>query len=201
MHCNMSLFEGDKNAFYDETDDLQLSQNAYHFLAGLLKHARAFTAICNPTVNSYKRLVPGYEAPVYIAWSGRNRSPLIRVPESRGLSTRLELRSVDPTANPYLALSLLLQAGLDGIENQLTPPAPINRNIYHMDEKERAADGIYDLPSTLENALKALDEDELLKNALGTHIYTSFAAAKESEWATFRQTVSEWEKEQYLELY
>ncbi len=201
MHCNMSLFKENTNAFYDKTDDLQLSQNAYHFLAGLLKHARAFTAICNPTVNSYKRLVPGYEAPVYIAWSGRNRSPLIRVPESKGASTRLELRSVDPTANPYLALSVLLQAGLDGIENQLTPPKPINRNIYTMAKKERTDNGIYDLPTTLHEALKTLDEDQLLKETLGLHIYTSFVEAKKQEWAAFCQTVSEWEKEQYLELF
>ncbi|MDN6408722.1 MAG: glutamine synthetase, partial [Tetragenococcus halophilus] len=200
MHCNMSLFKDGKNAFYDEKGELQLSRNAYHFLAGLLKHARSFTAICNPTVNSYKRLIPGYEAPVYIAWSGRNRSPLIRVPESKGTSTRLELRSVDPSANPYLALSLLLQAGLDGIKNQLTPPTPIDRNIYHMDEKERVESGIYALPSTLNDALTALSEDELLKNALGKHIYNNFVEAKKSEWTTFLSSVSEWEKEQYLTL-
>lgn len=201
MHCNMSLFQEDKNAFYDENDELQLSDTAYHFLAGLLNHARAFTAICNPTVNSYKRLIPGYEAPVYIAWSGRNRSPLIRVPESKGASTRLELRSVDPTANPYLALSVLLQAGLDGIEKQLTPPAAVDRNIYHMNAKDRANNGIHDLPSTLHNALKELDEDDLLKSALGKHIYTSFVEAKKQEWAAFQESVSEWEKEQYLELF
>ncbi|GBD65311.1 glutamine synthetase [Tetragenococcus halophilus subsp. halophilus] len=200
MHCNMSLFKDGKNAFYDEKGELQLSRNAYHFLAGLLKHARSFTAICNPTVNSYKRLIPGYEAPVYIAWSGRNRSPLIRVPESKGTSTRLELRSVDPSANPYLALSLLLQAGLDGIKNQLMPPTPIDRNIYHMEEKERVESGIYALPSTLNDALTALSEDELLKNTLGKHIYNNFVEAKKSEWTTFLSSVSEWEKEQYLTL-
>ena len=123
MHCNMSLFNDEGNVFYDKDGELELSETAYHFLGGLLKHARAYTAVCNPTVNSYKRLVPGYEAPVYVAWSGRNRSPLVRVPESRGLSTRLELRSVDPSANPYLAMAVLLQAGLDGIRNQITPPA------------------------------------------------------------------------------
>lgn len=153
------------------------------------------------SVNSYKRLIPGYEAPVYIAWSGRNRSPLIRVPESKGASTRLELRSVDPTANPYLALSVLLQAGLDGIEKQLTPPAAVDRNIYHMNAKDRANNGIHDLPSTLHNALKELDEDDLLKSALGKHIYTSFVEAKKQEWAAFQESVSEWEKEQYLELF
>lgn len=136
MHCNMSLFNDEGNVFYDKDGELELSETAYHFLGGLLKHARAYTAVCNPTVNSYKRLVPGYEAPVYVAWSGRNRSPLVRVPESRGLSTRLELRSVDPSANPYLAMAVLLQAGLDGIRNQITPPAAVDRNIYVMDEEE-----------------------------------------------------------------
>lgn len=140
MHCNMSLFNDEGNVFYDKDGELELSETAYHFLGGLLKHARAYTAVCNPTVNSYKRLVPGYEAPVYVAWSGRNRSPLVRVPESRGLSTRLELRSVDPSANPYLAMAVLLQAGLDGIRNQITPPAAVDRNIYVMDEEEREAD-------------------------------------------------------------
>lgn len=201
MHCNMSLFKENENAFFDKDDSIELSQTAYHFLAGLLFHARAFTAVCNPTVNSYKRLVPGYEAPVYVAWSGRNRSPLIRVPESRGLSTRLELRSVDPSANPYLALAVLLEAGLDGIKKELTPPDAINQNIYKMDEDERHAREIYDLPSTLHNAIKELRQDDVIKDALGKHIYTAFVEAKRIEWAAFRQTVSEWEREQYLELY
>ncbi|MGX7351840.1 glutamine synthetase [Enterococcus canis] len=201
MHCNMSLFTDEGNAFYDENGPLQLSQTAYHFLGGLLKHARAYTAVCNPTVNSYKRLVPGYEAPVYVAWSGRNRSPLVRVPESRGLSTRLELRSVDPSANPYLAMAVLLQAGLDGIRNELTPPPAVDRNIYVMNEEEREAAQIYDLPSTIHNAIKELRKDEVMKDALGAHIYTNFVEAKRMEWAAFRQTVSEWEREQYLELY
>lgn len=145
MHCNMSLFNDEGNVFYDKDGELELSETAYHFLGGLLKHARAYTAVCNPTVNSYKRLVPGYEAPVYVAWSGRNRSPLVRVPESRGLSTRLELRSVDPSANPYLAMAVLLQAGLDGIRNQITPPAAVDRNIYVMDEEEREAAHIQEI--------------------------------------------------------
>ncbi|MDU2105004.1 MAG: type I glutamate--ammonia ligase [Enterococcus faecalis] len=180
MHCNMSLFNEEGNVFYDESGEMGLSQTAYHFLGGLLKHARAYTAVCNPTVNSYKRLVPGYEAPVYVAWSGRNRSPLIRVPESRGLSTRLELRSVDPSANPYLTMAVLLQAGLDGIRNELTPPP---------------------LPSTLHNAIKELRKDQVMIDALGRHIFANFVEAKRMEWAAFRQTVSEWEREQYLELY
>ncbi|HBL4652861.1 TPA: type I glutamate--ammonia ligase [Enterococcus faecium] len=201
MHCNMSLFNDEGNVFYDKDGELELSETAYHFLGGLLKHARAYTAVCNPTVNSYKRLVPGYEAPVYVAWSGRNRSPLVRVPESRGLSTRLELRSVDPSANPYLAMAVLLQAGLDGIRNQITPPAAVDRNIYVMDEEEREAAHIQGLPSTIHNAIKELRKDNVMIDALGQHIFSNFVEAKRLEWAAFRQTVSEWEREQYLELY
>lgn len=201
MHCNMSLFNNEFNAFYDENDELELSQIAYYFLGGLLKHARAYTAVCNPTVNSYKRLVSGYEAPVYVSWSGRNRSPLIRVPESRGLSTRLELRSVDPSANPYLAMAVLLQAGLDGIRNELTPPAAVDRNIYVMNEEEREKVHIQDLPSTIHNAIKELSQDKIMIDALGQHIFSNFVEAKRLEWDAFRQTVSEWEREQYLELY
>ncbi|XBG72468.1 type I glutamate--ammonia ligase [Enterococcus cecorum] len=201
MHCNMSLFKDNQNVFFDPEGPLQLSQTAYHFLGGLIEHARAYTAVCNPTVNSYKRLVPGYEAPVYVAWSGRNRSPLIRVPESRGLSTRLELRSVDPTANPYLAMAVLLEAGLDGITRELTPPPAVDRNIYIMNEEERAEALIKDLPSTLHNAIKELRVDPVMVNALGQHIFSNFVEAKRMEWASFRQTVSEWEREQYLELY
>lgn len=187
MHCNMSLFNEDGNAFYDKDGDLELSQTAYHFLGGLLKHARAYTAVCNPTVNSYKRLVPGYEAPVYVAWSGRNRSPLVRVPESRGLSTRLELRSVDPAANPYLAMAVLLQAGLDGIRNELTPPPAVDRNIYVMNEEEREEAQIQDLPSTIHNAIKELRKDKVMIDALGNHIFANFVEAKRLEWAAFRQ--------------
>lgn len=201
MHCNMSLFKDSENAFFDEENDMQLSETAYHFLAGLLDHARAFTAVCNPTVNSYKRLVPGYEAPVYVAWSGRNRSPLIRVPESRGLSTRLELRSVDPSANPYLAMAVLLQSGLDGIKRELTPTPAVNSNIYVMNEAEREAAKISDLPSTLHNALKELRKDEVIKEALGEHIFNNFLASKRFEWDSYKQSVSEWERDQYLELY
>ncbi|MBF8807578.1 MAG: glutamine synthetase [Enterococcus lacertideformus] len=201
MHCNMSLFNEEGNVFYDKYGALELSKTAYHFLGGLLKHARAYTAVCNPTVNSYKRLVPGYEAPVYVAWSGRNRSPLVRVPESRGLSTRLELRSVDPSANPYLAMAVLLQAGLYGIRNEITPPAAVDRNIYVMNEEEREEANIQDLPSTIHNAIKELRKDEVMIDALGTHIFSNFVEAKLLEWAAFRQTVSEWEREQYLELY
>ena len=138
---------------------------------------------------------------MYVAWSGHNRSPLIRIPEARGLSTRLELRSVDPTANPYLAMAVLLEAGLDGIRRELTPPPAVDRNIYVMTEEEREAAQIYDLPSTIHNAIKALRKDPVMIDALGQHIYGNFNEAKRMEWAAYRQTVSEWEREQYLELY
>ncbi|MCA1053625.1 type I glutamate--ammonia ligase [Rossellomorea aquimaris] len=201
MHCNMSLFKEGKNSFYDENGDLQLSETARQFLAGIIKHATAFTAITNPTVNSYKRLVPGYEAPCYVAWSARNRSPLIRIPASRGISTRVEVRSVDPAANPYLAMSVLLAAGLDGIKNGMVAPKPIDRNIYVMDKKEREEAGIIDLPATLHAALEELKKDEVIINSLGGHIFEHFVEAKEIEWDMFRTQVHPWEREQYIQMY
>ncbi|MFD6441361.1 type I glutamate--ammonia ligase, partial [Peribacillus sp. NPDC060186] len=160
MHCNVSLFKGNQNAFYDTEGKLELSKTAEQFIAGIIKHAPSFTAVTNPTVNSYKRLVPGYEAPCYVAWSAKNRSPLIRIPASRGVSTRVEVRSVDPAANPYLALAVILKAGLDGIKNNLTPPAPVDRNIYVMNKEEREEVGIVDLPATLYAALETLKSNE-----------------------------------------
>ncbi len=201
MHINMSLFNSEGNAFFDESDEMQLSQEARYFLGGLLTHARNFTAVTNPTVNSYKRLVPGYEAPVYVAWSGRNRSPLVRVPIARGMSTRLELRSVDPSANPYLAIASILEAGLDGLRKKLQAPKPIDRNIYVMDAEERKANGISDLPSTLHNAIKELEKDEVIAKAMGPHLYQNFIEGKKLEWGAYRQEVSQWERDQYLELY
>ncbi|MBF7125692.1 type I glutamate--ammonia ligase [Pediococcus pentosaceus] len=201
MHLNMSLFNKEGNAFYDEKGDLQLSQNAYWFLGGLLKHARSYTAVCNPIVNSYKRLVPGYEAPVYVAWSGSNRSPLIRVPSSKGLSTRFEVRSVDPTANPYLAIASVLEAGLDGIRNKIEPEDSVDRNIYRMNIQERNEEHITDLPSTLHNALKEFQNDDVMRKALGDHIFQSFLEAKKLEWASYRQEVTQWERDQYLEMF
>ncbi|MCW5387723.1 glutamine synthetase, partial [Pseudomonas aeruginosa] len=204
MHCNMSLFDNQgNNAFYDEADKrgMQLSEDAYYFLGGLMKHAYNYTAITNPTVNSYKRLVPGYEAPVYVAWAGSNRSPLIRVPASRGMGTRLELRSVDPTANPYLALAVLLEAGLDGIINKIEAPEPVEANIYTMTMEERNEAGIIDLPSTLHNALKALQKDDVVQKALGYHIYTNFLEAKRIEWSSYATFVSQWEIDHYIHNY
>lgn len=201
MHLNMSLFNKEGNAFYDEKGELQLSQKAYWFLGGLLKHARSYTAVCNPIVNSYKRLVPGYEAPVYVAWSGSNRSPLIRVPSSKGLSTRFEVRSVDPSANPYLAISAVLEAGLDGIRNQIEPDDSVDRNIYRMNVQERHEEHIQDLPSTLHNALKEFEKDDVMRKALGDHIFQSFLEAKKLEWASYRQEVTQWERDQYLEMF
>ena len=182
MHMNVSLFNGKENAFFDENAEMKLSETAMQFMAGVLKHVKGFTAITNPTVNSYKRLVPGYEAPCYVAWSGQNRSPLIRVPASRGLSTRIEVRSVDPTANPYLAMSAILEAGLNGVEQKLTPPAAVDRNIYTMNEEQRAEAGITNLPSNLYDALQALAEDKVIQDALGSHIYANFKEAKEIEF-------------------
>ena len=201
MHLNMSLFNKEGNAFYDEKGDLQLSQNAYWFLGGLLKHARSYPAVCNPIVNSYKRLVPGYEAPVYVAWSGSNRSPLIRVPSSKGLSTRFEVRSVDPAANPYLAIASVLEAGLDGIRNKIEPEDSVDRNIYRMNIQERNEEHITDLPSTLHNALKEFQNDDVMRKALGDHIFQSFLEAKKLEWASYRQEVTQWERDQYLEMF
>lgn len=201
MHCNMSLFNAEGNAFYDETSESGLSETAYKFIAGLLRHAKAYTAICNPIINSYKRLVPGFEAPVYIAWSTQNRSPLIRIPASRGLSTRVELRSVDPSTNPYLALATLLSAGLDGIVNDLDVPAPIDRNIYIMDAEDRHNNGIYDLPKNLAEAIDELKKNPLVLEALGGHISRSFIEAKEIEIATYISQVTDWEINQYLRAY
>ncbi|GAF36021.1 type I glutamate--ammonia ligase [Lentilactobacillus farraginis] len=201
MHINMSLFNDSGNTFFDKDGELELSQEAYYFLGGLLKHARSFTAVCNPIVNSYKRLVPGFEAPVYVAWSGSNRSPLIRIPSARGNSTRLELRSVDPAANPYLAIATILEAGLDGLRNQIEPEHSVDRNIYRMNAEELQKSHIQNLPDTLHNALKDLSADDVMKNALGERLYNSFIEAKNLEYDSYRTQVSEWERDQYLEKY
>jgi glutamine synthetase len=201
MHMNVSLFNGKDNAFYDESGELKLSETAYQFMAGILKHVQGFTAITNPTVNSYKRLVPGYEAPCYVAWSAQNRSPLIRIPSSRGVSTRVEVRSVDPAANPYLAMAVILKAGLDGIKNKMSPPPAVDRNIYVMNKEERRANGVEDLPASLYDALEELGKNSTIRDALGEHIYANFVDSKEIEWDMFRTSVHPWEREQYLKMY
>ncbi|WP_261133028.1 type I glutamate--ammonia ligase [Bacillus sp. Marseille-Q3570] len=201
MHANMSLFKGKDNAFFDQNSQTQLSETAMQFLSGIVKHAEAFTAITNPTVNSYKRLVPGYEAPCYVAWSMQNRSPLVRIPASRGVSTRIEVRSVDPAANPYLAMAAMLAAGLDGIKNKMEAPTPVDRNIYAMDKEEREEAGIRDLPATLSDALEKFRKSEVMKAALGAHATEHFIELKEIEWDMFRTQVHPWEREQYIQLY
>ncbi|KYG89121.1 type I glutamate--ammonia ligase [Metasolibacillus sp. FSL K6-0083] len=201
MHFNVSLFKGNENAFYDEATTLGLSETAMQFMAGVLEHVQGFTAITNPTVNSYKRLVPGYEAPCYVAWSAQNRSPLIRIPSSRGISTRIEVRSVDPSANPYLAMAVILEAGLEGIRKKMTPPAAVNRNIYVMTEEERQANGIVNLPAALDDALTLLAKDAVVQKALGEHIYANFKEAKEIEFEMYRSTVHQWELDHYLKSY
>ncbi|WP_413381438.1 type I glutamate--ammonia ligase [Alkalihalobacillus sp. 1P02AB] len=201
MHCNMSLFDKEGNVFFDESTESQLSETAMQFLGGILEHAEAFTAITNPIVNSYKRLVPGYEAPVYVAWSMRNRSPLVRIPSSRGVSTRIEVRSPDPAANPYLAMAAMLAAGLDGIKKKITPLAATDRNIYIMSKEERIEEGINDLPATLKDAIDTLVKDEVLVKALGEHAIEHFIEAKEIEWDMFRTQVHPWERDQYMQNY
>ncbi len=202
MHTNQSLFNLDgTNAFFDESDPLQLSKAAYSYIAGSLKNARAFTAITNPLVNSYKRLVPGYEAPVYCAWSASNRSALVRIPASRGVSTRTEIRSPDPTCNPYLALAMMLNSGLDGIKNNLTPPASVNKDIFKMTPAEMEAEGIKVLPGSLQEAIQEFAANPLSKETLGDHIFSKFIEAKEKEWDRYRIAVTDWELEEYLDIY
>jgi glutamine synthetase len=201
MHTNMSLSKDGKNAFYDESDVNGLSPVAYSYIAGVLAHIKGMAAITNPLVNSYKRLVPGYEAPCYIAWSAHNRSPLIRVPASRGEGTRVELRCPDPSANPYLVLAVCLAAGLDGIKKGLKPPASVDENIFHMTAESRVAKGIDNLPGTLEEAVAELEKDALIKDALGEHVFANYTEAKKKEWDDYRTKVSQWELDKYLSQY
>ncbi|MDD2554040.1 MAG: type I glutamate--ammonia ligase [Desulfotomaculaceae bacterium] len=198
MHINQSLMKNGENAFYDPAQPEGLSQECLYYVGGLMKHVKAITAIANPTVNSYKRLVSGFEAPVYIAWSGRNRSPLIRIPAKRGMSTRIELRSPDPSCNPYLTLAVCLRAGLDGIINKILPPEQCNRNIYEMTPAEREQFGIDSLPQSLKDAVGELERDEVLKDALGNHVFERFIAAKNIEWDRYRVQVHPWEIVEYL---
>ena len=201
MHTHQSLFRKGENVFFDPTGEYQLSRTALHYIGGLLKHARGMCAITNPLVNSYKRLVEGYEAPVNVAWSMKNRSPLIRVPERRATGTRIELRSPDPSANPYLALAVMLAAGLDGIETEATSREPVNENIWEMSFRERRRLRIDDLPRDLNEACDELEKDAEMTAALGAHVTEHFLAAKRQEWRDYISQVSAWEIEQYLAKY
>ncbi|WP_302082227.1 type I glutamate--ammonia ligase [Salinibaculum rarum] len=203
MHTHISLFTEDgENAFHDDDGEFNLSETARQFTAGILEHAPAITAVANPTVNSYKRLVPGYEAPVYIAWSDVNRSALIRKPAARTpAASRIELRSPDPSCNPYLAFAAMIHAGLDGIENELECPDPVRENIYDFDEAKREEYGIDTLPTNLGEAVDALEEDEVIMDALGSHVSEKFVEAKRQEFQDYLVDVSEWEIDRYLEKY
>ncbi len=201
MHLNQSLFKDGENVFYDPNAEFQLSETAKHYIGGILKHSKALTAITNPLVNSYKRLQPGFEAPVNIAWSLKNRSPLVRIPSARGNNTRIELRSPDPAANPYLAIAGCLKAGLEGVNKKITPPEVVTSNIFDMGEEERLNRGMEKLPSSLSQAIHFLKQDEIIKDALGEHIYDRFIDAKQKEWAEYSQTVHPWELKRYLSHY
>ena len=198
MHINMSLSKDGKNIFDDVNGELGLSKEAYYFIGGIIKHMKAITVIMNPLVNSYKRLVPGYEAPCYIAWSATNRSPLILIPASRGQETRVELRNPDPAANPYLALAVCLAAGLDGIKKEIEPPAEVPENIYELDDDERESRGIESLPADLHDAIGELKKDAFIQEVLGQHITNKYIEAKEAEWMQYRTQVTGWEIEEYL---
>ncbi|WP_251342207.1 type I glutamate--ammonia ligase [Haloplanus halophilus] len=202
MHTHMSLFKDGENAFHDDDDEFNLSDTAKSYVAGILDHAPAITAVANPTVNSYKRLVPGYEAPVYVAWSDRNRSALIRKPAARvPAASRIELRSPDPSCNPYLAFAAMIHAGLDGIERDLDCPDPVRENIYEFDEGKREEYGITTLPSNLGEAVDALEADETIQSALGDHVTEKFIEAKSQEFGEYIVEVSEWELDRYLEKF
>ncbi len=200
MHVHVSLFDEatGKTAMAAEDDEFGLSKTAYQFMGGVLDHAPAITALANPTVNSYKRLVPGYEAPVYIAWSTQNRSSLVRIPRARGKGTRFELRSPDPSCNPYLAFAAIIAAGLDGLENATYPGEPVRENIYEFTEEKRKQAGIPSLPGSLGKAVQALDEDEVIRDAIGEHTHEKFVTAKKAEWNEYKAQVSPWEINKYL---
>ena len=201
MHTHQTLLKHDANAFFDASREWQLSATCLHYIGGLLRHARGYCAITNPLVNSYKRLVPGHEAPTAIAWSEKNRSPLVRVPAARGEGTRVELRLPDPSCNPYLALTVMLRAGLDGVVQELDPGPPVNKNIFKMSHRERRHLRIDDLPTTLSEALDELEKSDLVRDALGEHIFEHFLAAKRDEWDEYSRQVSPWERDRYLSTY
>lgn len=200
MHCHQSLFKGDKNVFYDPDTETQLSQEAMYFMGGLLKHSPALTAICAPTINSYKRLVPGYEAPVYVAYGLKNRSTLVRIPASRGNGTRVELRMPDPSCNPYLAFAAMLEAGLDGMKNKVDPGEPTEIDVFGKSIEELKTLGIDILPSSLWEAYHALEKDDVVRSTLGDHIYSQFRDIKKKEWDDYRIQVFDYELEKYLNI-
>ena len=198
MHINMSLSRDGRNIFQDSHDPNGLSQEAYYFLGGILKHIKGMTLILNPLVNSYKRLMPGYEAPTHIAWSGKNRTPLIRIPATRGEETRIELRSPDPACNPYLALAICLAAGLDGIKNKIVPPDAMEGNMHLLTPKELEERGIESLPKNLQEAVEEFEKDPLMKEVLGEEVCGKYSMAKKKEWEDYNATVSQWEIDSYL---
>jgi len=203
MHVHQSLFKSNRNAFFDKDDEYNLSQLAKGYIAGLLKHAPEITAVTNQWVNSYKRLVPGYEAPVYLSWARRNRSDLIRVPEyrpGREKATRIEFRSPDPACNPYLAFSVMLAAGLEGIEKGLEPPKPVEENVYELSEAERQKRGIGTLPASLLEAILLAEKSQLVRQALGDHVFDAFIQNKKIEWNNYRAQVTEYELKKYLPI-
>jgi glutamine synthetase len=201
MHCNMSLFRNEENAFYDIASMNELSHEAQFFIGGLLLHAKGMTAITNPLVNSYKRLVSGCEAPMHIVWSMGNRSPLIRIPETRGINTRIEMRNPDASCNPYLAFAVMLKAGLWGIKNKIAPPDPLDGNFFSMSRTELVENDIEKLPKNLDEAIGELLKDELIMEALGPHVLNSFVRAKRIEWEEYSNAVHTWEVERYLNAY
>ncbi len=201
MHTHQSLFRGGDNAFWDAGAPFELSQTALHYIGGLLRHARGYCAVTNPLVNSYKRLVAGFEAPINVAWSMRNRSPMLRIPARRGPGTRVEHRLPDPSANPYLALAVMLSAGLDGIETQADSREPVDTNIFEMSHRERRRLRIDDLPRDLNEACDELEKNDVIRSALGDHIFQHFLAAKRAEWDLYSSQVSNWEIERYLMKY
>jgi glutamine synthetase len=203
MHVHQSLFRGDRNAFFNAEDSYHLSQEAKCYIGGLLKHAPEITAVCNQWVNSYKRLVPGYEAPVYLSWARRNRSDLVRVPEyrpGREKATRIEFRSPDPACNPYLAFSVMLAAGLEGIETQCQAPQPIEENVYEMTATERDERGIGTLPASLLEAIQLAEKSDVVRKALGEHTFEAFIQNKKIEWDNYRTQVTEYELNRYLPI-
>lgn len=201
MHINMSLFKNGQNLFAREDGEPGFNKEASWFLGGILRHMRGMTAITNPIVNSYKRLIPGYEAPVYLSWSANNRSTLVRIPASKGNGVRMELRSPDPAANPYLALAVILRAGLDGIKNRIEPPKSVTGNLFEMSEQERQQRGIEALPGTLMEAVLSMEQDDFMRQTLGDHVFERYIALKKEEWDRYRRQVTDWEINEYLNQY